>query len=217
MSRHWSDFLNGITYGLILFIFGNYTHTLNWITLAAFYPSLIGYALIAELPFARTSFPNIKHWPKGMWVIFITALVIILVFAGYHIYLGSLLPSPFLWCYIASLGIPISILVSSFALSKEVNSNWCRTTLSRWRRTTSDENARLLLDNDEQQQEGVVIIPNPYTRQISIHLHHWQIFYVLAFFTRFDDAVSQVGAGIVLACYMEGICAYGYDALVNDS
>lgn len=74
MSRHWSDFLNGITYGLILFVFGNYTHTLNWITLAAFYPSLIGYALIAELPFARTSFPNIKHWPKGMWVIFITAL-----------------------------------------------------------------------------------------------------------------------------------------------
>lgn len=102
-----------------------------------------------------------------------------MVFAGYHIYLGSLLPSPFLWCYIASLGIPVSILASSFALSKEVNSNWCRTTMSRWRRK-SDENARLLLD--EQQQE--IVIPNPYTRHISIHLHHWQIFYVLAFFTR---------------------------------
>lgn len=74
MLRHWSDLLNGLSYGLILFVFGNYANTLNWITIVAFYPSLFGYALIAELPFTKTSLPNIKTWPKGMWVVFIMAL-----------------------------------------------------------------------------------------------------------------------------------------------
>lgn len=74
MSRHWSDLVNGVSYGLILFIFGNYANTLCWVTVAAFVPSLFAYALIAELPFTRTSLPNIKHWPKGMWVVFIMAV-----------------------------------------------------------------------------------------------------------------------------------------------
>ncbi|KAG1100048.1 hypothetical protein G6F42_017727 [Rhizopus arrhizus] len=163
MSRHWSDLFDGISYGLILFIFGNYSHTLSWITVAAFYPSLFGYALIAELPFTKTSLPNIKNWPKGMWAVFITAV--------------------------------------------------------------ANTNKNATQQQQEQADEGTTLLPvaatpqgvhNPYTRQVAIHLHHWQIFYVLAFFTRFDHPVSQVGAGIVLACYMEGICAYGYDRLVND-
>ncbi|KAI9313919.1 hypothetical protein BX666DRAFT_1974773 [Dichotomocladium elegans] len=66
-------------------------------------------------------------------------------------------------------------------------------------------------DDDQQPAEHTALtIPepaNPYTKTLSLHLHHWQIFYVLAFFTRFSHPVSQVGAGIVLACYMEGICA----------
>lgn len=37
------------------------------------------------------------------------------------------------------------------------------------------------------------------------HPHHWQLFYTLAFFTRFDHWVSRVGAGITLGCYMQGI------------
>ncbi|KAI8078409.1 hypothetical protein BDF21DRAFT_399658 [Thamnidium elegans] len=162
MTRHWSDLFNGLTYGLILFVFGNYTHTFNWVTLVAFYPSLIAYALIAELPFTRTSLPNIKSWPKGMWVVFIIAVA---------------------------------------------------TKLAQWKRKKvgSDDEATSLLQPDN------VAVVSPYSRNVAIHLHHWQIFYVLAFFTRFDDVVSQVGAGIVLACYMEGICAYGYDSLVNDS
>ncbi|KAL9553402.1 hypothetical protein MBANPS3_003315 [Mucor bainieri] len=223
MSRHWSDLFDGISYGLILFIFGNYSNTLSWITMAAFYPSLFGYALIAELPFTKTSLPNIKNWPKGMWIVFITAIAIILVFAGYHIYLGYLLPMPFVIYYVSCLSIPAAILASSFLLSKEVNQNWCRTKLYSWKSRKTNKNATQ--QHQEQVDEGTTLLPvattpqgvhNPYTRQVAIHLHHWQIFYVLAFFTRFDHPVSQVGAGIVLACYMEGICAYGYDRLVND-
>ncbi|CAG8475700.1 16579_t:CDS:1 [Acaulospora colombiana] len=40
-----------------------------------------------------------------------------------------------------------------------------------------------------------------------IHLHHWQIFYVLAFFTRFKQPVSQAAGGIVLGIYTEGMVA----------
>ncbi|KAI8091438.1 uncharacterized protein B0P05DRAFT_527532 [Gilbertella persicaria] len=206
-SRHWSDLLDGLSYGLLLFTFGNYANTLSWITVAAFYPSLFGYALIAELPFTKTSLPNIKHWPRGMWIVFLIALSVILVFAGYHIYLGSLLPPPFLLYYVSGLLVPISILMSSFALSTEINSNWIRARLSGWRNQTNGEERTQLLTN---------AFHNPYSSKIVIHLHHWQIFYSLAFFTRFDHPVSQVGAGIVLACYMEGVCAYGFDRLVND-
>lgn len=30
VSRHWSDLFDGISYGLILFIFGNYSYTLRY-------------------------------------------------------------------------------------------------------------------------------------------------------------------------------------------
>lgn len=200
-SRHWSDLFDGLTYGLILFMFGNYTKTFSWITVVAFYPSLFAYALIAELPFTRTSLPRIKSWPKGMWVVFLLAIAAILAFAAYHIYLASLLGRIFLICYVCSLGWPLVIIVSAFMIEKEINENWIRTKL------------RTLKQNHTLPEEEPV---TPYHSRVAIHLHHWQIFYVLAFFTRFDHPVSQVGAGIVIACYMEGICAYGYDRLVND-
>jgi hypothetical protein len=134
---------------------------------------------------------------------------VILTFAGYHIYLGSLLPEPFLYYYVSALIIPVAILISSFALSYEVNQNWCRTKMNSLKKSKNvstksiGEGNRLLSSSTS----SAVEVHNPYSRQISIHLHHWQIFYVLAFFTRFNDTVSQVGAGIVLACYMEGVCA----------
>ena len=54
MARHYSDLLLGLSYGTILFVFGNYTRAFSWVTVVAFYPSLFGYALIAELPFTKT-------------------------------------------------------------------------------------------------------------------------------------------------------------------
>ncbi|KAF9583108.1 hypothetical protein BGW38_010225 [Lunasporangiospora selenospora] len=59
--------------------------------------------------------------------------------------------------------------------------------------------------------EPAVVLPpyNPYVWTVTtagyFHPHHWQLFYILAFFTRFDHWVSRVGGGIVLGCYMQGI------------
>ena len=120
---------------------------------------------------------------------------IILVFAGYHIYLGYLLPMPFIIYYVSCLSIPTTILASSFLLSKEVNQNWCRTKIYTWKSRNKNKNAA-----QQPADEGTALLPvvtvvsretahNPYSRKIAIHLHHWQIFYVLAFFTRYKSKV----------------------------
>lgn len=124
-------------------------------------------------------------------LLFMIYFSIILVFAGYHIYLGYLLPMPFVIYYVSCLAIPAIILASSFLLSKEVNQNWCRTKIYTWKSRNKNKNA-----TQQPVDEGTTLLPvvaivseeashNPYTRQIAIHLHHWQIFYVLAFFTRY--------------------------------
>ncbi|KAJ1910030.1 hypothetical protein IWQ60_010869 [Tieghemiomyces parasiticus] len=51
-------------------------------------------------------------------------------------------------------------------------------------------------------------------RCFSVHLHHWQIFYILAFFTRFPHTVSQISAGLVLGIFTHGGAAYGFDSLL---
>ncbi|KAG9306871.1 hypothetical protein G9A89_002540 [Geosiphon pyriformis] len=50
-------------------------------------------------------------------------------------------------------------------------------------------------------------IPQETRKKVRIHLHHWQIFYVLAFFTRFEDLLSRIASGIVLGIYTQGIAA----------
>ncbi|KAJ2238112.1 hypothetical protein IWW45_000299 [Coemansia sp. RSA 485] len=49
----------------------------------------------------------------------------------------------------------------------------------------------------------------------NLHLHHWQIFYILAFFTRFDEFASKMCAGVVLGIYTQGYAAYGFDPIMN--
>ncbi|RKP13796.1 hypothetical protein BJ684DRAFT_19742 [Piptocephalis cylindrospora] len=48
-----------------------------------------------------------------------------------------------------------------------------------------------------------------------VHLHHWQIFYLFAFFTRFPEPASQVCAGLVIAFFMQGGIAYGFDPMME--
>ncbi|KAJ2891314.1 hypothetical protein GGI21_005892, partial [Coemansia aciculifera] len=48
-----------------------------------------------------------------------------------------------------------------------------------------------------------------------LHLHHWQIFYILAFFTRFDNFASRACAGIVLGIFTHGHAAFGLDPLME--
>ncbi|KAI9106195.1 hypothetical protein DFS34DRAFT_602534 [Phlyctochytrium arcticum] len=56
--------------------------------------------------------------------------------------------------------------------------------------------------------------PGPW-RPARFHPHHWAIFYFLAFFTRFEDVVSQIAAGILIGIYIHGVAAYGYHDMLD--
>lgn len=135
---------------------------------------------------------------------------IILAFAAFHIYWAAIHPLPFVIYYVCALLIPIFFFVLSFAIIKENNENWSRTRIYRMRVwiSTPKKTAPKPSSPDAAQEEGqadsaaaaadgaqqdasqevlVTQIPepnNPYTKKISMHLHHWQIFYMLAYFTR---------------------------------
>ncbi|KAF9121371.1 hypothetical protein BGX30_002616 [Mortierella sp. GBA39] len=293
-ARHYQDLLHATSYGVIVFIFGNYAQTLNWVTILAFWITWPSYSLIAELDFAKTSLPSWKTWPFGMYALFAGATAVVLVFAGYHIYLGVILNRTvpgFLGYYLLGLLIPVFLTLIGYACLKQQNGdifglsklyNWMLNL--KWRREAYvtkrkfekqqklaaakqktinppapspaiGESTGVQLQQTQQQPAGTVIVqvegvqqqneqqlqhpatadaldvmePEaqvviqpyvPYVWSAAIpgyfHPHHWQLFYTLAFFTRFDHWVSRVGGGITLACYMQGIMAYGFDYLIEE-
>lgn len=84
-------------------------------------------------------------------------------------------------------------MVTSFLLQKEVNKNWIRTTLAnhtKKKKMSHPEIGEHAVGTDianygvSNSAKDVTIPHNPYPNTISIHIHHWQIFYTLAFFTR---------------------------------
>ncbi|KAG0292560.1 hypothetical protein BGZ96_003983 [Linnemannia gamsii] len=291
-ARHYQDILHATSYGVIVFIFGNYAQTLNWITILAFWITWPSYSLIAELDFAKTSLPSWKTWPFGMYALFAGATAVVLVFTGYHIYLGAILNRTvpgFLGYYLLGLLIPVFLTLIGYACLKQQNLdmfglsklyNWILNL--KWRReayvarknfkkqqkleaakqrsinppassSAIGESTGVQL-HQTQQPAGTVVVQvegdqqneqqpqhpatvdaldvmapeaqvliQPYTPYIwsaaipgHFHPHHWQLFYILAFFTRFDHWVSRVGAGITLGCYMQGIMAYGFDYLIEE-
>jgi hypothetical protein len=130
---------------------------------------------------------------------------IILAFAGIHIYFATQLALPFVAYYVCGLLIPLFLLVCSIILIKENNTNWVRSKYHAFRKNrvqkSQDVDEAVLSqggDNASKGNEGQVTQPeqqeqqiqvpdvphNPYTTNVSLHIHHWQIFYVLAFFTR---------------------------------
>lgn len=279
-ARHYQDVLHATSYGLIVFIFGNYAQTLNWVTILAFWITWPSYSMIAELDFAKTSLPSWKTWPFGMYALFAGATAVVLVFAGYHIYLGVLLNRTvpgFLGYYLLGLLIPVFLTLIGYACLKQQNKdifglsklyNWMlhlqwrreayvtkkkfekQQKLAAAKQKTIDppapspaigESTGVQLHQTQQQpaeqqpqhpatadalevmapEAQVVIQPYaPYVWSAAIpgffHPHHWQLFYTLAFFTRFDHWVSRVGGGITLGCYMQGIMAYGFDYLIEE-
>ncbi|KAG0051515.1 hypothetical protein BGZ83_003595 [Gryganskiella cystojenkinii] len=125
-ARHYQDLLKATSYGLIVFIFGNYAQTLNWITILAFWITWPSYSMIAELDFAKTSLPSWKTWPFGMYALFAGATAVVLVFAGYHVYLAiqltKIIPG-FVGYYLLGLLIPVILTLIGYACLKQQNTD----------------------------------------------------------------------------------------------
>ncbi|CAG8490408.1 5120_t:CDS:2 [Diversispora eburnea] len=186
--KHFSDVLACVRYGFIVFVLGAYSVTFSWNTVISFYIAIFGYALLAELPFARESLPT---WP---------------------IKFQKPNNSKFLWWYLGSLTIPIILILMGILVTKEHNDRILTKKyikikkiikiINIFKKSNNEINIRTELISSE---------PRPYLSKTRIHIHHWQIFYVLAFFTRFNHPISQIGGGIVLGIYSQGMIAGNID------
>lgn len=101
----------------------------------------------------------------------------ILGFTSIHIYLASTLDRPFVVYYVGGLLIPFGILTTAQILIRYVNS---RDPLSQQDQPTKDQRETSHASPDIESH----ILQKAAAPRLSLHIHHWQIFYVLAFFTR---------------------------------
>ncbi|CAB4388862.1 unnamed protein product [Rhizophagus irregularis] len=235
-AKHFSDMLALVRYDFIVFVLGGYAATFNWIMILSFYISIFAYGLLAEVPFTKTSLPRWRYWPIGMWNLFITAFCAVLAMAGFHIYLAIRLMEEnkykerdniFIAWYLGCLLIPLILMILAYIVKQEQNTRiLTRCYLKVIRIFKRNHNYQPLptnenepTENQQQQQteeEEEDSDPKPYHEFASIHPHHWQIFYTLAFFTRFNHPVSQAAGGITLAIYTQGIGAYGPDNYLTE-
>jgi hypothetical protein len=97
------------------------------------------------------------------------------------------------------LAIPIFFFLSAFALVYESTHNLLKVLsyrvkadMSSWKGHKSDDEANHHTEVDptvgpstaKDTQDASDVVTNNAFSPVSLHLHHWQIFYVLCFFTR---------------------------------
>jgi len=46
------------------------------------------------------------------------------------------------------------------------------------------------------------------------HLHHSEIFFILCFFTRFNDVISKLCAGVCLGIFLQGVSSYQLETII---
>ncbi|CAI2165151.1 6559_t:CDS:2 [Funneliformis geosporum] len=220
----FSDMMALVRYGFIVFVIGGYARTFNWIMILSFYMALFGFALLAELPFARHSLATQNNWPVRMWILFIFAVLAVLLMAGFHIYLiidqdeSRSKDNIHIALYLGCLIIPVILMTLGYIFKQEQNTrfltksyfNVIRIFKRRPQLPSANENQQPQLDTE------ALVQVQPFGKIALIHIHHWQIFYTLAFFTRFDHPVSQIAGGISLGIYTQGIGAYGPDNFLEE-
>ncbi|OUM59802.1 hypothetical protein PIROE2DRAFT_22048, partial [Piromyces sp. E2] len=227
-AKHYHHLFDTFIYGTVLFIFGNYSQSFNWITSVCIFLGLFGFAWIAELPFSKVSLGSLKNWDIRLKIILVVGVLVIVAAAGYHIYLAYnfqideeqslLLPYLLALCCIC-----LFIFLSTIVVYKYQNMSFPN--LKRRIIRVGERNRHIIMTRDELEErnhdntrevinvDDVIFIDMP---EVGFHLHHWQIFYYLAFFTRFNDPISQVCAGLVIGIFMHGVSAYGFHDLLEE-
>ncbi|KAI9325935.1 hypothetical protein BDR26DRAFT_878271 [Obelidium mucronatum] len=216
--------IESITYTLPLFIFGNYSNTLNWIMMITYFFSLFFFGWIAEAPFLRHSLVTIKCWPKGMYITVVTVVVTIIAALSYHIYLAysfqfyledGITTACILGWYLVGISIPVSLLISGWGVCLSQNAS--SDVFVRWMRRTTPQSS----DSETGTAAAAAAAAAGTSsgcdqwEKVCLHPHHWAIFYSIAYFTRFDNIASNIAAGLCLGSYVHGIAAYGHDHLLE--
>ncbi|KAJ1970268.1 hypothetical protein H4R35_005953 [Dimargaris xerosporica] len=310
--HHFQDTAQGIGYGFIVFVLGNYSHTLSWWTVLGYFIGLIGWSLLGELPFMKVSLPTWRTWTMGAWLVHLLAVAIVLALAAVHCvwaFREDIFWPWYLWGLVVALsfiwvGAAVTICEKRWFIPRRIHlyqqhqqaristcpqlphtSATLRPAASL--DTYSSDDAMLVAEVDVRGRLGAHSAPagmpglsnqstthsydssddngdpsaiplqetcastrplpatkvgqwwyyvdpvrhwvtrrarancDPPARELvqcfTVHLHHWQIFYVLAFFTRFPHTISQLCAGLVLGIYTQGSAAYGFDPLLEEA
>lgn len=123
-AEHFETLVTAVTYMTMLYMFGNYKNTYDWVTFLATTVSILGYSYIAELPFAHESLTTVSNWNKKMWTLIIFAISLVIAFAGYHIYLAVQVGGSGFWkTYVGSLIIPVVLGYLSYKTVQDQNSD----------------------------------------------------------------------------------------------
>jgi len=212
---HYEDYTHQLVFGTVLFIAGNYANTFNYITASSYPVGMFLFGLLGELSFLKVAVPGYCGWKKKAWAVMIMGLLLVLGATGYHLYLGH--QKDILGWYLGGFWIVVShAFIFPFIVLKleKRRVEWakdlyqgCQKCLGRcWSSRGQPVAGSEILSEETPPQEKIY----------AFHLHHWQIFYVLAFFTRFDDVASQICAGLVLGIYGQGVAQYGYGSVFTD-
>jgi hypothetical protein len=126
-SEHFETIVTAIAYMVMLWFVGNYSHNFDWVTFLAVSVSILSYGAIAELPFAHESLTSIDNWNSKMWALFIGAIILIVILAGYHIYLAVKVGNHFWIVYLLCLLIPITLGFSAYQVTKDQNNDQSET------------------------------------------------------------------------------------------
>lgn len=197
-----------------LFLFGNYSQTFTWITLVSSVVGHFGFGALGELKFAKHSLVTFRSWPVQLWILTLAGIAVIIALTAYHVYL-SVRYQIALEYLLALVGAIAGTLGSTLCLMYWHNNRISQTCV----RLISSGSRRLCLPAsssngiiDREQQSTDIIITTEDQPQVraTLHPHHWQIFLLLAYFTRFPEVVSQICAGLCIGIFMHGSCAYGY-------
>src|ERR1044072_2832567 len=97
----------------------------------SFYVAMFGYALLAELPFAKQSLPTCRNWARRMWILFLVSACAVLGMAGFHIYFAINLMHEskyknglFIAWYLGCLLIPTILMFFAFIAEREQNTRF---------------------------------------------------------------------------------------------
>ncbi|ORX95581.1 hypothetical protein K493DRAFT_314945 [Basidiobolus meristosporus CBS 931.73] len=211
------DIQDALIYNVVLFLFGNYSHTFSIWTVLAFFAGLIGFALLGELPFLKVSLVTWRTWSREAWMVHIGGVGIVFILAIYHFvqaYYAGILS-----LYFTGLLVGLGLMVAGPAV------NW----YEEYRRREIAYVTPTIDPPTQSDKQEVAKPTNGVSLRVTekeiarvkswpkyrVHLHHWQIFYLLAFFTRFPSVLGQICSGLVLGIFMHGGSAYGFDPLLE--
>ena len=78
LKDHYSDLLYCLFLSIIMFFFGDYYFTFDYLTVVSSILGTLGFGFMGQLPFMKNSLDDWKKWTWKAWCVYMAALALIL-------------------------------------------------------------------------------------------------------------------------------------------